>query len=138
MLLDHGANINSLNDHGMTPFTDIDSYQNRKVIVKELAKMSFENQYICSENIKFLSDNETLHQIFIDCLIELQKMKDCRFSVSLSLFDILKMRNDSKLLVKVMNDEDFINIEELEFQWLVHYRKDLQKIIKKSLIIKDS
>lgn len=92
-LLDHGADINALDDFGQTPFTKIKNEEIIEIMIKDLAVLKFENKYICNRNLEYLQKSESLRKTFESCLEELQRMEDLKIHDSISLFNILRYKD---------------------------------------------
>lgn len=110
LLLEHGADPNILDDEGRTPLSggcgqDIDV---QEVLIKELALLKSTGQKVCKENMGFLQEDQELEDIFEDCLRELRRTKNRKFSRTLSLYDVLRLRKDLDTLSSAVMAEDFV------------------------------
>lgn len=127
-LLRNGADLKSFDDHGETPLT----YANfgHIPLIKELARLKFDHQYICRENLEFLELNGGIYRnAFEECLTELQKMKDCWISNGLSMYDIYSMRKKNKMTCLAVN-ENFIDRFDYMVKQFKHYGDGLDETIR--------
>lgn len=109
LLCKYGADVNILDDRGKTPCMYLTgSTENKEVMVEEFAKLRFENHYLCGENLKFIQEDERLQKIFKNCLEELEKMKNLKFYNGYSMYDIFKMRQQTRKLPFLMKNDDFV------------------------------
>lgn len=138
LLVRHGADINILDNLGHTPLTSQHNTlffsQRKKIIVKELAKLSCENQYICSDNLEYLK-LESVKGYFKECTDELTLMKDRKVYSNYSLYDILRMREQPKKLIYLSKKKDFVTSFE-SFGWdddITHFNHDLKNIFNKAV-----
>lgn len=116
VLLENGADINSLDKYGDTPLTRaLHLYDS--VLIKHLAEMRFEDRYICPENLEYLQQNTRLQNTFKDCLEELRKMKYCQVSKGLSMYDIFSLNKIKKMTVLTRNEDFLANFESLKEQF---------------------
>lgn len=129
-LLEHGADVNVLDDKNKTPLTETLDFEKRYELVKELAKLKFENQEIHLDNLKHLEEYSNSKINFNNCLAELQTLEDSKFYSDVSLHDVLKMRRNMKKMTLLTAKEDFVNaLESLDYlSNFVHYGKELHKI----------
>lgn len=108
LLLEHGADVNVLNDFGRSPLTYAYPTEIKEILVKELAKLSFECRPICDENLECLRQYGDLQKTFESCLDELRRMRDYEIYNGYSLYDILQMRKRPKKLIFLTKNEDFV------------------------------
>lgn len=108
ILLEHGANVNALNDNGKSPLTYAYPTEIQEILVKELAKLRFEGQPICNENLECLRKHKDLQKTFDNCLDELRRMKDYQIYNGYSLYDILKMHKQPRKLILLTKNVDFV------------------------------
>lgn len=134
-LLELGADVNILDDYGETPFTVAEDFEVKVIFVKELAKLKFENQFICDRNLEYLEQNENLIGIFQNCLEELSRMKNHKIYNNFSLYDIFKMRKQNRRLVFMTKNEEFVEAFRLLWnrQLFQCYGKYLDGIFEKAL-----
>lgn len=108
ILLEHGANVNAINDSGKSPLTFAYPTDIKEILIKELAKLSFQSQQICEENLEYLRHHQDLQKTFDSCLDELQRMKDYEVYKGFSLYDILEMRKEHRKLIYLTKNENFV------------------------------
>lgn len=139
ILLDHGADLNIQDKFGSTPFTS----SNNVIMMKELAKMRFEGEYICDTNLKYLEFQMKLRERvginFNSCLEELKKLKDRIIFNSYSLYDILKMRTQTKKLFRLVKNEAFVAafVQGCDFNLYKWYGEDLKEIFNDAIKRRD-
>lgn len=111
MMVDHGADLNSQYMVGKTGMALIEDYYMMMIYIKEIARMKFENLYVCPENLdeieKWYVFSET--GIFKQCLAELRRMKQRRIYNNVTLFDVLKMRRERKKLTLLTRNDEFVS-----------------------------
>lgn len=124
LLIKYGADVNISDFDGRTPLKDA-SKGYEEIMVKELARLTFENQLICLKNLKHLRRNMELGKVFNDCLYELCKMKDLKFYHDISLYDILKMQKQRKKLTFLTRNKDvcaaYVKLSEYYETFFGHY-----------------
>lgn len=145
ILFKYGADPNILDDFGNVPlfYEMVADHMFRgkdEAMAEELAKMKVENQFICRENLQYLKENEYSQKIFVECLEELQKMKDSIFYSGFSLYDTFKSSKKCKKLIFMTKNKNFVaafkscrNQESLK-----HYGEDLDNIFKNALEKRDT
>lgn len=138
LLFKYGVDPNILDYFGKVPINYSKSYEVSKTIVIELAKMKFDDQWICSKNLKYLDSMEcSLKKTFEDCLKELERMRDCKFYNNISLFFILSShyRRTNTLLISLTKDKDLVMA--FKSGWnrrsFKYYGKELDDIFKDAL-----
>lgn len=142
IMLKYGADLNVLDHRGATPLQgnlEVNgSIKIRKKLIKELAKLKFENRYICQENLKCLQQNEKDLKYFKNCLNELQKMKDTHVQNGLTLYDILTMENRFNKLISLAKNRNLVESYEIfKIRCLFPYFiEDLDYIVEKPLKIR--
>lgn len=144
MLLDNGADVNILDNFQKPPLLCALFDGTGKVLVKELAKLRFNNQFICPENLAYFNDEEfnriVYHsehalETFERCLEELQRMKDHLVFGNFSLYDILTAGKQCKKFDLLMKNNYFV--EKFKSCWNLEsfqqYGQDLNDVFEKAL-----
>lgn len=133
-LLEHGANINIIDSFGFPPLEYSDE-TNKKILIKELAKLRFNNQYVCSEYIVYIQGKEDLLETFESCLEELQRLKDHIVFGNTSLYDILQSCKQRKKLILLTRNENFVAAFQSSWNHALfkNYGEDINDNFKKAL-----
>lgn len=141
VLLAFGADANIKDDDGMTPlmYTKWPSVVS-KAMIQKLAKMKFENLFICPENLECLEKFEGAKEHFEECLEELRKMQNHQIYGNLSLYEILQAHRHPKRLIFLAKNKNFV--AKFNFGWdrnLYHvYVYQLEQNFMNILQYKDS
>lgn len=137
ILLENGADVNVVDEFGDSPLKVIPHTDRKHMIIKELAKLKFDNQKIHPKILEHLAENSNLKFFFDCCLEELLSMKDFEFFEGLSLSDILMLKNQPKKLALIAKNEDFISTFDFS-KYFITYGRDLCRILKKAEDIRDA
>lgn len=145
LLLDYGADLN-LEDNVIfytyyrTPYLG----SANEILLKELAIMKFEGQYVSKMNLNRISkgfyNGDTRAMLkFIGCLEELQRMKDYDIFDGISLHEVLKMRKNFKKLILLTKKEEFVAAFQMNWdrKSLPHFSKDLDDIFNEAVRRRD-
>lgn len=140
LLLKYGADINIVDKHGKTPLTAMGfEPELKKTLLKHLAMMSLKDQTICDENLQFVLKNEDLLNIYEECVIELNEMKEIEIYHGITMFDIFLVEHDCMKLFSLAKDERFAAA--FKSSWnresFKYYAEDVEKIAKKAVHIKN-
>lgn len=131
--LDHEADLNVIDDHGRTPFFHVCTRSLGEIIIKELAKLTFEGRLMRRQNLDLIK--YFFLRMYIECKKELQIMSNTKFYNNFTLYDIFKLRKQEKRLISLTKNEDFVeafkSCEELNA--LKHFESDLIDIVQEAL-----
>lgn len=132
MLMERGADMNVFDDNGKTPLTGTSFNNTLYFMVKKFAKLKFENQFICEENLEFLEWHHFDH--FLPCQIELQRMKSYNLYNDFTVYDLYNHKN-WKTLIAITRREDFLKKlkDSMKLKLFDHYDFDLQNIYKEAV-----
>lgn len=142
ILLKRGADINAENEDGRTPYSVIKSKNNdyicNSIMVKEFAKLSFENQYISNSDIDLMKKRKWFveYKVSINDLSEMAKTK---FYASYSYYSVLKMSKNINKLSKLTRNEEFVRNfkKNLNSQKFFLYNSDLVEIFKEAVELRN-
>lgn len=149
VLFKYGADINDLNRNGKTALQNAHPYEtktilrtiyiNKYMLVKEVARLKFEDRYICQENLDYLQQQETVQKHFKNCLSELQRLKSINFYNDISLYNVLQMRSHEKKLISLTRNEDFVAAYELsrEKESFEYYGEELDDMLEHAVKKRD-
>lgn len=137
VLLKYNADVNILDCYNRTALLCASTGRILEMMIRELAKMKFECQPVCLENLEYIQVAYSceLKKIYSGCLDELQKMKDQEFYYNFSLYEIFKMRKQCKKLISLTKNEDFVTayFTQRKKKSLGYYDRDLDKIFYAAL-----
>lgn len=145
LLFEYGADINILDRSNKTPLQCATinekiiflhkKFLNKYTLLKELAKLKFEQRYICDENLEHLQQHKNIRQHFENCLGELQRMKSLTIYNDISVYNILQMRHQQKKLIALTRNEDFVTaFETLRYnESFEYYGEELDHIFDNAL-----
>lgn len=139
-MFNYGADPNILDDERRTPMMYTNKQKVAVEVVKELAKLKFENQYVCPENLDWIGQNHILEETFKGCLEELQKMKNHVLWKNVSLYNVLKRDYDrTKKLTFYTKNVNFIKAFNTGWdrESLLNYNEHLDDIFEDALQIRD-
>lgn len=77
-------------------------------MIKELAKLKFENKFICELNLKYLQKKKELFQIFSNYLSELKKIKNYRIHCNITFYDVLESKLNFKKQLLLARNKEFL------------------------------
>lgn len=121
-----------------TPFTYGNVTLSKYVLLKELAKLEFQDQKISAEHSEYIERHYELQKKFKDYLWELKMMKDCKFYNRYSLFNIFEMSKEPKKLTFLTKNDDFVEAFMKSVESLEHYRQELKIIFSKAIKRRDA
>lgn len=142
LLIRKGADVNSLDIVGFTPFTFLlirnlpeNIGKSVSVFLKEFSRLSFENLLISEDNARALNGTR-LKECFENCKKELIRMSGSKFYANYSYYDVFKMSKNMNKLAKLAKNEEFVlKFEEnLSFP---DYGDDLRRIFDEAKRIKE-
>lgn len=129
-LIKNGADLNKLDNDGETPLQVSNNLTDDKIIlIKQLAKMKFENQKICRENMEFLHLNRSLKKKLKSCLDELTLMKFYKVGDHLSVYDIFSSKRMKKMITLIKNEDFLSSFESLKNQFK-YYNNELASALE--------
>lgn len=135
LLLKHGADVNSVTKAGYSALGCCSEPKTRIIFVKLLARMRFEDQFICNENLEDLRESRDSQQLFENCLVELKKLNDYEIENGLSLYQILRMQTQKKKLMLLTKNKSFI--KKFKSCWnrtdFEYYSQDLDNIFQEAV-----
>lgn len=154
VLLEHGSDINVLDDYGNTPLT-ISLYQIaesvnsdwsdddmevvrpaevvQRLLTKHTAKLFLSGMYVSDQSLRIMN-NSRFKDFFEDCLGELNTMKEVGLIEDITFFDVLT-RSRSKLLSFVRNEEFKNAFYESKFkEKFPIYCDNLERIVDMTLV----
>lgn len=137
-MLKYGADPNVLDDDGNTPLMKVVYTDVALELIKVLAKLKYEDQFVCPENLEMILAFDILQQSYESCLNELQKMKNHEVWKGLSLYDILHRKN-SKKLTFLMKNKNFVTAFESGWdrKMFKNYNNHLDDIFEDALEKRD-
>lgn len=140
--LSKGASVNVLNAYEETPFSlldpENDNYDTcKKIMVKELARLRFENIPITELDLEILYIDEKTQEFFENCLKELKEMSLKKFYRSYSYYFILKTSQSPKKLAKLTKNKDFVAMFERNVSVFQFYKDNLQFIFDKAIQVRN-
>lgn len=142
ILLQRGADVTIQDKYGKTPFATIEPdeifYKECVVpLIKELAKLSFENLSISEKDLTLMQKNPKIFKFFGDCKSELERMKKYKFYSFYSYYFVLKMSKNIKKVVDLTQNNEFVRKFKENLQCFKIYRNDLQRIFNDAIRAKD-
>lgn len=145
-LISANADVSVENNFGETPLarlmSDEDIYdeedekardQCAPIMIKEIAKLSFENLPTSKSNSGLIQNSLVLKKIFQSCLKELAEMKNKKFYAGYSYHYILKMSTNIKKLAQLTKNHEFVLKFELNLKSFSNYENDLRKILEEAV-----
>lgn len=133
-LLDHGADLNILNDKGETPLSS--GFCCSYTLMKEIAKMNLENQPVCPENMEYIQIIDDFREEFDEIVEDLKELKNIKIYSNITAYDILLMRKEHKKMFSLTKNQIFVakyTMWQDQRKLFAHYDDDLEKIFKKAL-----
>lgn len=150
ILLKYGADVDALDIVGETPLQCAPTKEkrnlsrrhvifNKYILLKEVAKMRFEEQNVSQKNLEYIQNNEILRYHFEKCLEELKKMKNCTVISGTTLYDVLKMRWQLKKMIQLTKNKRFVAAYALtrKKEPLAYYGEHLDAIFNNALQRRD-
>lgn len=133
-LFEWGADINILDYTRKSLFSNFYDKECWRVIAKHLAKLKFDNKFICNANLACMREKE-LSKPIDRCMKELQSMKDHLVFNNISLYEILKMPIPRKRMISLSKNEDFVAAFESNWdrQSFKYYGHDLDMIFREAV-----
>lgn len=89
-------------------FNDSEKKNSIIAIVKEYAKITFDNSLFWNTDMTLMLNHQNIYQYLIDCNEELSQMSNTKFYASHSYYSVLKMSYDIKKLKNLTRNEDFV------------------------------
>lgn len=142
-LLLNGANISIKTAEGnKTPFSMLkpeeQDYNDCVVtMVKEFARLTFENISIHDEDMELIIKNPMAHRNFNMCMDELKQMASTIFYGSHSYYSILKKLNSIDQIAVFTKNEKFVSKFNENLEKFHCYKYELEKIMETAIQIKD-
>lgn len=139
ILFKYGADPNILDDDGNPPLYYAHNNQIQKAMIEEIAKLKFEDQLVCPENLNHIQKDEYLQSTYEDCLSELQRMKNLEIYNGYSLYDVFRIRKKCQRLLSLTRNHNFVAgfISRWNCESFKYYGEDLKYIFKITLIKRD-
>lgn len=152
LLISKGAEISAVNTGGKTPFyllfyqagqdfdeNDVDKANfdsSLSVMVKEFAKLSFENIQISKIDMKLIRNNPKAKEIFEKCTKELQQMASTKFYGFYTYYSVMKMTKNLKKLAHLTKNEKFTSKFKKSLVGFPYYAVDLHRILEEATLLK--
>lgn len=128
-LLRHGADLDISEDN---PW-----FYNRIGLInfsKELSKLVFEGRPFCSKNLEYMQSDTFLKEIYLNCLKELQKMKNLEICDGFSLYDLFKVRKNCKRMILLLKNQELVDaFKSLNLSDHYHWGEETKYFFKKAL-----
>lgn len=129
LLLHLGADVNSFDSWGNTPFSlmDVDaSNDSRQLYIKHLALLFWKGAMVSDNDMLIVRNDRKANRFYEDCLDELQRMKETTMIVNeeFSMFDVFA--KSLQRLTSLMKCDDFVASYHEKKRLFPMYFKDLE------------
>lgn len=137
-MLKNNVDINVLTDQGNTAL-QYSTKNTLKLMLREIAKFSFEGLYVCPENLNYLNAQKSNLKYFENCLAELREMKHSVAHGAWSFYDILKMQKQLGKLLSLAKNEGFVAVFKIskKHEIFKQYKDDLYYIFLDAVKMRD-
>lgn len=140
VFIEWGADVNACDNNGETPLKFANKRNIKNILIKELAMLRFNRNFICPENKTLVKSTYYLRETCTKCLRELERMKNLKFYNNFSLNDVLQFRRRRiKKLIFLTKNEEFVSAFRLfrSGKLLNYYGKDLDNIFEEAVRNRD-
>lgn len=138
VLCKHGADLNRLNSDGKPPIAEAVHEDTHNLLLIELAKLKYNNKFICKENLDHLQKDAFVRYRFETYVKEIDIIKNYKFFDNYTIADIMKMDKDKIKLVNLMKNTSFRTklISVLKLRIFYYYGKEVEKFLNDAIEIK--
>lgn len=137
LLIQNGADIRLEDNNGETAFGTIrfdkeESEKSAVIMIKEFAKLNFENEIFSKKDMNLIKNKLVLAKHFKNCEKELSEMSCIKFYPPYSYYGVLMMSKNIKNLANLLKNEEFKKAFEKNLSFS-YYKDDLQRIFDEAI-----
>lgn len=142
-LVQKGADLSAVDRRGMIPidytlnYSHVYPYRRLGAIVKEIARLKFENLMVPDNNMHKIQGILRFKQHFEKCLAELDLMANSKFYGPYTYYSVLKIFLSTEKLACLLKNEKIVQQFRKNLNTFSHYRSDLKTIFKKAIRFRD-